>query len=141
MEKSPLEDQQKKVPEKEYTIEALVKAQEELKLWEEKRANVRANNPNKFRSQIKDAGRKVREIREALEVLGIVGKTDAEKVTEILDKLYPDAQSRKTVTYEGQRYQIRYFPLDKSLSGKTVHEWGHAWRPLEEKSKSGGQKV
>ena len=131
MEKDPFEIPTETSSQKEFTLEDLEKARVELRFWEEKFANARGNNPNKFRSQIKDAGRNVRRIKEALKAAGIIEKTDKEKITAELDTLYPNAKTKKIVTYEGERYQIRYFPLDKSRSGKTVHEWGHEWRLLE----------
>lgn len=136
MEKGSFENSPETGPKKEYTLEDLEKARGELRFWEDKFANTRANNPNKFRPQIKDAGRKVRWIKESLKASGIIEKTSTEKMTEILDQLYPNAKSRRIVTYEGERYQIRYFPLDKSRSGKTVHEWGHEWRLIEETPKN-----
>ena len=135
MEKSSFENLPETGSKKEYTLEDLEKAREELRFWEEKFANARGNNPNKFRSQIKDAGRNVRWIKEALKTSGIIEKSDTEKMAATLDKLYPNAKSKRVVTYEGERYHIRYFPLDKSRSGKTVHEWGHEWRLVEETPK------
>ena len=135
MEKHSFENQPESGTQKEYTLEDLEKAREEVRFWEDKFANSRGNNPNKFRSQIEDAGRKVRYITDALKASGIVEKTDTKKLTAELDKLYPNAKSRKVVTYEGKRYQIKYFPLDKSRSGKTVHEWGHGWRLVVEAPK------
>jgi hypothetical protein len=38
-----------------YTLEALKRAQEDLKRWEEKWANSRSNNPNKFQGNINEA--------------------------------------------------------------------------------------
>lgn len=115
-----------------YTLEDLEKAREGLESWQERFANDSSNNPNKYQSQIKDAITRVRLIEGALKTSGLLEKTEQEKLTEELDELYPDAKSRKIVTYQGKRYQIRYFPLDQSRSGKTVREWGHDWRLLKE---------
>lgn len=136
MEKPTFENPSEADPKREYMLEDLEKAREELKFWEDKFANTRANNPNKFRSQIKDAGRRVRWIKESLKASGIIEKSDTEKITAELDTLYPNAKSKRIVTYKGEKYQIRYFPLDKSRSGKTVHEWGHEWRLVEESPKN-----
>ena len=35
-------------------------------------------------------------------------KTKEEKITEELDKLYPNAKSKTIVEYNGEKYQIRY---------------------------------
>lgn len=118
-----------------YTLEDLQKAREELKFWEDRFVNTSSNNPDKFRSQIKDANRKIRRIKDSLKASGLLEKTDTEKLTQKLDSLYPNSKSRRIVTWEGDKYQIRYFPLDKSRSGKTVHEWGHEWRLVEDTPK------
>lgn len=117
-----------------YTVEDLQKARQELEGWREKFANARGSNPNKFRSQIRDAVRRVREIETVLKTAGIIEFTEQERINAELDRLHPNARSKQLVLYEGKRYQIRYFPLQKSLSGKTVKEWDHEWQPVEEES-------
>ncbi len=49
-----------------------------------------------------------------------------------LDKRYPKAESRQIVEFEGRRYQRRFTPVSKSLSGKTVKEWAKSWLALGE---------
>lgn len=136
MEKVPFKNLSEAGHPKEYTLEDLEKAQEELRLWEDRLDKTLSNNLNKFRSQVKDARIKIRLIKEILKASGVIEKTDAEKIIEALDKLCPNAKSKQIVTYEEKMYQIRYFPLDKSLSGKTVHEWGHEWRLIEKSPKN-----
>ncbi len=111
----------------EYTLKDLEEARQELANWQERFANDGSNNPNKYSSQIRDAASKVRHITEVLKEAGALPKTPEEELTAKLDELHPNARSRSVVTHKGKKYQIRYFPLDVSRSGKTVHEWGHEW--------------
>jgi len=70
-------------------------------------------------------------IERELKNAGIIEMTDQEKLNIELDKLYPNARSTTIVEHNGQKYQIRYFPLEKSRSRKTVKEWGHEWVQVE----------
>lgn len=117
---------------RELTLADLEKAKAELRLWEG-RVGETSNNPDKYSSQIQDAAQKVRHIETALKKAGVIEMTPEEKLTDELDKLYPNARSRTIVEHQRQKYEIVYFPLVSSRSGKTVHEWGHEWRPFKEK--------
>ncbi|MBD7962401.1 hypothetical protein [Comamonas avium] len=108
----------------------LATAEAELKRWDDAYANDSSNNPNKYEAQRRDARRAVRRISENLKNLGVIEKSESEKLTDELDRLYPNAHSKKKVNYNGVMYQIRYFPLEKSRSRKTVKEWGHEWVEL-----------
>ena len=46
-----------------------------------------------------------------------------------LDLLYPNAKSQTIVTHNGKQYQIRYSPLVKSRSRKTVKEYKILGKP------------
>ncbi|MBL5979700.1 hypothetical protein JAO85_20690 [Comamonas sp. NyZ500] len=113
-----------------YTLDDLAAAEAELQRWNDAYANDSSNNPNKFEAQRRDARRLVRRVSDALKDRGLIEKSDSERLTEELDRQYPDAPSRKVVTYNGVKYQIRYFPLEKSRSRKTVKEWGHRWEEV-----------
>lgn len=102
-------------------------AEAELKRWDDAYANDSSNNPNKYEAQRRDARRAVRRISEALKSQGIIEKSEAEKITAELDRLFPNAKSKASVMHNGVTYQNRYFPLEKSRSRKTVKEWGHEW--------------
>lgn len=52
---------------------------------------------------------------------------EEEMVTRKLDELYPKAKSRTLVEYEGKKYQLKYFPIEKTADGEKVKEWGHRW--------------
>jgi len=114
-----------------YTSDDLKKAREELKLWQKRWENYSGNNSDKYQSNIKIAVSNVRMIERELKNAGIIEMTDQEKLNIELDKLYPNARSTTIVEHNGQKYQIRYFPLEKSRSRKTVKEWGHEWVQVE----------
>jgi hypothetical protein len=59
---------------------------------------------------------------------------EEEKITRELDELYPRAKSQTTVQYQGNQYQIKYFPLSKSEDGQKVKEWGHRWVSVRRKN-------
>ncbi len=84
----------------------LKKAEEELKLWEAKWENYDGNNPNKLDSEIEDARIRVRHIEQYLKSLGAIPKTDVEKITDNLDKLYPNSKSKRLVGHDGEKYQL-----------------------------------
>ena len=49
-------------------------------------------------------------------------------VRDVLDELYPNAQSKTVVVYEGKKYQIRYFV---SFIGGYKH-WDHQWHVVND---------
>lgn len=114
-----------------YSLESLATAQAELTHWNDKYANDSSNNPNKHLSQRKSAAKHVRQITAELKRLGILEMTDAEKLDEELDRLYPNARAKMIVAHNGSRYQARYFAVEKSRSGASVTEWGHNWTELK----------
>ena len=57
------------------------------------------------------------------------GMTDAVYIGEVLDQLYPNAQSKTVIEYEGKKYQIRYF-ISFVLGYK---HWAHNWTLVEDK--------
>jgi hypothetical protein len=113
-----------------YSLDDLATAEAELKRWDDAYANDRSNNPNKYAAQRRDARRAVRLISDELKRRGLVDKSDAEKLFDELDRLYPNAKSKTIVSHNGVKYQIRYFPLEQSRSRKTVKIWGHEWVEL-----------
>ena len=113
-----------------YKLEDLSDAEKELKRWDDAFVNDSSNNPNKHEAQRRDARSNVQLMTEHLKLSGIIEKTDAEKLNAELDRLYPNASSRDVVVHNGCKYQVRYFPLVKSRSRKTVKDWGHEWVAL-----------
>lgn len=110
-----------------YTLDDLKKAIEQKEHWDNRFANDSSNNPNKYQAQRRDAGIMVRRITESLKEQGLIEKNEVEVINEELDKIYPNAKSKTIVNHNGKKYQIRYFPVVKSRSRKTVKEWGHSW--------------
>ena len=123
-----------------YTLADLAGAEQELKEWQE-RYGESGNNPNRFMAQIRQAASKVRTIENSLREAGLIELTTQEKLNQTLDLLYPNAQSKMIVAHEGQRYQIRYYPMSSSRSGKTVHTWGHDWQKFVEPQKVKREKL
>ncbi len=113
-----------------YSLDDLAAAKAELKRWNDAYSNDRSNNPNKYEAQRRDAGIKVRIVDEYLKRVGLIDKSESETMRDELDLLYPNAKSQTIVTHNGKQYQIRYSPLVKSRSRKTVKEWGHSWVEL-----------
>jgi hypothetical protein len=58
---------------------------------------------------------------------------EEKEITRALDELYPKAKSRTIVTHEGKKYQLKYFPLQKTADGEKVKEWGHRWVLVRER--------
>ena len=95
------------------------------------------NNPGAERRKLREHNARLKAIETYLIETGVLAKpppiekSPEEKLGEELDRLYPNAKSKTIVDYNGEKYQIRYYPRSKSNSGKTVHEWGHEWRLLK----------
>lgn len=116
----------------EYTEEDLEEAERDLERANE--IGMSGNNPNAGRARQQVARARVRTVEQALKQSGKIEKTLEERLTEELDKLYPNAKSKTVVEYQGKKYQVRYFPLESSRTGKTVFEWGHQWVIFSEES-------
>ena len=58
---------------------------------------------------------------------------EEEKKEQELDELYPKARSKTVVEYRGEKYQIRYFPIEKTADGAKVKTWGHRWMLMKGK--------
>lgn len=57
--------------------------------------------------------------------------SEEKEIARALDELYPKVKSKTVVEYEGKKYQIRYFPMEKTADGAKVKEWGHRWVPVK----------
>lgn len=110
-----------------YTSQDLENARTELQRLEKAWDNYRGNNPNKFQSDIKAARRKVRHIEKCLTANGTISLTEHEQLERELDQIFPNAESKQIVEHNGRRFQRRFYPLEKSRSGKTVTEWQRSW--------------
>ncbi len=114
-----------------YTLEDLENAKSELQRLNEAWENYAGNNPNKYKSQIESARLDVEVIELALKQSGLIAWSDKELLDQELDRLYPNAESKRVVEHNGKRYQRWYRPASKSNSGKTVHAWHTGWREIE----------
>ncbi len=112
-----------------YTLEDLEQARAELRVHSDRFANYSGNNPNKYRSDTDMAGMKVEMIEASLKASGVLPKSEQELLEERIDAAFPKARSKDIVEFEGQKYQLRYWPKHKSRSGK-VKEWAHGWELL-----------
>lgn len=110
-----------------YSIDDLEQAREALRAWEDRFDRYTGNNPEKYQSDIRAAQRKVRTIEAALKAEGVLPLTEEERLERELDAAFPDARSKQIVEHNGRRFQRRFWPLEKSRSGKTVTEWGKGW--------------
>jgi hypothetical protein len=115
-----------------YTINDLKKANAELDEIEKRwAAAYSADCPNPLDAEAKLLAGKVRDIEEDLKRRGIIPYTDHELAEESLDAAFPNAQSKEVVTYNGKRYQRRFYPIEKSKTGKTVRKWRKEWVLLD----------
>jgi hypothetical protein len=120
-----------------YTLDDLKQAEETLVYLEERGDSYRGNNPNTGRG-IETARLEVSLIKDHLRAAGILPPvpprppTEKELLEKELDEAFPNAQSKQIVTHKGQKYQRRFWPFDKSRSGKTVHVWTRSWIKIDE---------
>lgn len=118
-----------------YTKGDLDKARAALRREVERWENYSGNNPNKYESSIRQLRKDVAFIYDELVRAGVIEsrpKTEKELLEDMLDRTFPNARGKEIVEYQGQKYQRRFWPLEKSNSGKTVKIWGHGWTLIEE---------
>lgn len=97
---------------------------------QERWANYSGNNPDKYRSELREAQEHLAAIEAELKRLGLLPMTDAERLGAALDRAFPNARSKEIVTFEGARYQRRFYPATRSNSGKSVRSWDATWKLL-----------
>jgi hypothetical protein len=113
-----------------YTLADYERAKADLAAAEERWDRYTGNNANKGLKE-RDAAR--RYLRDDLKRRGLLPMSDAERLQADLDRLHPNARSRKIVEYNGVRYQRRYRPAQVSNSGKTVKQWEGWWEPVRDR--------
>ena len=69
----------------------------------------------------------MRIIEDALKADGAISLTEKEQLEKELDAACPNAKSKQVVEHGGRRFQRRFWPVEKSRSGKSVTEWGRGW--------------
>lgn len=117
-----------------YTLQDLEKARIDLQKWIDRFENYSGNNPNKYQTDIKSARQRVRQIEYVLKIEGVFPNTENEELQSILDRFFPAAQNKEIVEHEGQRYERRFRPSEKSRSGKSVKSWERYWVKLSDRS-------
>ena len=115
-----------------YTLDDFEKARTELRGWSDRFDRYSGNNPNKYQSDIRMASMKVEMIESSLKASGIIPKSEKELLEERIDAAFPNARSKDIVEFEGQKYQLRFWPKRKSRSRKTVKEWERWWEKLSD---------
>ena len=115
-----------------YTHKDLEAARDELRDWKKRWENYSGNNPNKYQSELRSAREKVRRIESYLKCIGEIPLTPQEELERILDREFPDASSNQVVSFEGKKYQRKFWPLEKNRPGKSVTSWGQGWRDVKE---------
>ncbi|MCG7865453.1 MAG: hypothetical protein JAY74_03665 [Candidatus Thiodiazotropha taylori] len=110
-----------------YTLADLEAAKEELSQWQIRWDSYSGNNPDKYQSDLKIALQKVRLIESSLKESGELSLTPQEELEISLDKEFPNARSKQIVSFQGKQYQRKFWPLERSRSGKTITEWGKGW--------------
>lgn len=91
--------------------------------WE----NYSGNNPDKHRSELREAREAFAVVEADLKRRGILPLTELERLHAELDRTFPNAKSREVVTFEGVQYRRRFYPATRSNSGKTVRSWDKTW--------------
>jgi hypothetical protein len=113
-----------------YTLEDLEQAKASLAAWNRRFDDYTGNNPGKYESDLQSARALVSEIEAALKADGTIPLSEREKLENTLDLLFPNARSKEIVEHEGQRYERRFTPLERSRSRKTVAVWDRYWLKL-----------
>ncbi len=115
-----------------YSLKDLEIAQQNFDYWADLWSKeYLENKPNRYDIEAKMASEHLREVEEYLKLHGTIPFTDDELAQEPLNELYPLAKSREIVIYNGTRYQKRFYPKKRSISGKTVKEWSSTWVNLD----------
>jgi hypothetical protein len=109
----------------------LEEARRELTGWSERFDNYSGNNPNKYRSDLKAARERVRNLECELKAAGSLLLSTHERLALELDRAFPNAKSTQIVEYEGRKYMRRFWPLEHSNSRKTVTNWDKGWERVE----------
>lgn len=110
-----------------YTLNDLERAKSDLRGSQDRFDDYTGNNPDKYASDLRTAREAVRLIEATLKADGTIARTPHEELERVLDGLYPNARSKEIVEHEGQRYQRRFTPLERSRSRKTVTAWDRSW--------------
>ncbi len=115
------------------TLEELKEARRDLARWNERFDNYSGNNPNKYQADIRTARQRVRDLEDDLKAAGALPRSSQEQLESELDRAFPNAKSKEVVEYCGRKYLRRFWPLERTNSGKTVTQWGKGWELVDNK--------
>jgi hypothetical protein len=113
-----------------YTLEDLNKAKEDFRVADARAENSNRNNPEFGQADIRAAQDRVEIITAELKRLGLLPKTEKEKLEDAIDAQFLNAKSKQIVEYEGKRYRLKFAPARMSRSGKTVTKWSRWWEKV-----------
>jgi hypothetical protein len=82
------------------------------------RATTQTSNPDKYQTDIRDAARKAREIKQYLEDVGLLERSYKEKLERELNRIFPNAQSKEIVEHNGKKIGAGIGRLKKADPGK-----------------------
>ena len=108
-------------------LEQLKEANAELETVLDRFDSYMGNNPNKYRSGIKNAREKCDVLIRLCKIEGLIPYTEDELLNEKLSRAFPNAQSKQVVEFEGVKYKNTFTPRSISNSGKTIKSWDQAW--------------
>ncbi|MDO9405593.1 MAG: hypothetical protein Q7T87_16285 [Polaromonas sp.] len=114
------------------TLEQYEQAKTLIETVEKQQEKYNGNNPDKYRTNVTQARIVLKIIEDDLKAQGLLTATQEEKLSFELSKLFPRAQSKDVVQFEGKRYFCKYTPFAKSLSGKSVLHWEKRWIEVTE---------
>jgi hypothetical protein len=112
------------------TKDDLDAAQELLQVLNERDSSDTSGNPEKYHTRINMARAEVERITEQLKRQGDLPYSENELMGQKLDSAFPKAQSNDIVQFEGNQFQLKFYPTSKSRSGKTVQSWRKEWVQL-----------
>lgn len=108
-------------------LEQLAEATAELERLQDQWDGYMGNNPNKYRSVIKNAREKCNDLAVQCKIEGLIPYTEQELLTKKLNAEFPNAKSKQIVELDGVKYKNTYTPREISNSGKTVKSWHQKW--------------
>ena len=114
-----------------YTVQDYEVAKASLAAVEQRLADYTGNNPDKYRSALREAREHLRAVERCLKDSGVLPLSDRETLERELDRAFPNAGSRQVVEFEGVRYRRGFEPLEWSNSRKSVRQWRKWWERVE----------
>ena len=108
-------------------LEQLTEAEAELRGVLDRFDSYMGNNPNKYRSRIKNARKRCDYLITLCKIKGLIPHTEYELLNAKLNAAFPNAKSKQIVELDGVKYKNTYTPAQLSNSRKTVKSWHQEW--------------